>query len=66
MTLYCMHILSVIRLCLYFNTVTYSRFEEEFTVRDILGQGGFGVVFHVKSNFDHGDYALKLIRLPAK
>ena len=42
------------------------RFEEEFTVREVLGQGGFGVVFHVKSNFDHGEYALKLTKLPAE
>ena len=42
------------------------RFEEEFAVREVLGQGGFGVVFHVKSKFDHGDFALKLIKLPAE
>ena len=40
------------------------RFEKDFTVKEVLGHGGFGVVFHVKSSFDHSDYALKLTRLP--
>ena len=40
------------------------RFEKEYTVKEVLGQGGFGVVFHVRSKFDHAEYALKLIKLP--
>ena len=40
------------------------RFEKEFTVKEVLGQGAFGVVFHVKSMFDRGEYALKLTKLP--
>ena len=55
----CLHSMHTLYLCDY-------RFEEEFTVRKVLGQGGFGVVFHVKSKFDHGDYALKLTKLPAE
>ena len=35
-------------------------------MREILGQGGFGVVFHVKSKFDHGVFAFKLTKLPAE
>lgn len=44
--------------------LTCSKLEEEFTVREILGQGGFGVVLHVKSKLDHQSHALKLMKLP--
>ena len=33
-------------------------------MKEVLGRGAFGVVFHVKSKFDLHEYALKLTRLP--
>ena len=33
-------------------------------LKEELGRGGFGVVYHVRKEFDSVDYALKIIKLP--
>lgn len=43
-----------------------SRFGTDFDVVQILGKGGFGVVFSVKNKIDDCHYAIKRIVLPAK
>ncbi|XP_063695629.1 eukaryotic translation initiation factor 2-alpha kinase [Culicoides brevitarsis] len=46
--------------------VFQSRFATDFDVVQILGKGGFGVVFAVKHKIDDCHYAIKRIVLPAK
>ncbi|XP_050314345.1 eukaryotic translation initiation factor 2-alpha kinase [Anthonomus grandis grandis] len=41
-----------------------SRFENDFSLINCLGRGGFGVVFQVRQKLDDGDYAIKRITLP--
>lgn len=43
-----------------------SRFASDFDVVQILGKGGFGVVFAAKNKIDDCHYAIKRIVLPAK
>ncbi len=43
-----------------------NRLETEFELKDRLGRGGFGVVYHVKNKLDDGQYALKIIKLPTR
>lgn len=43
-----------------------SRFASDFDVVQILGKGGFGVVFAVRNKIDDCHYAIKRIVLPAK
>uniref|UniRef100_A0A336MCR2 non-specific serine/threonine protein kinase n=1 Tax=Culicoides sonorensis TaxID=179676 RepID=A0A336MCR2_CULSO len=43
-----------------------SRFATDFDVVQILGKGGFGVVFAVKNKIDDCHYAIKRIVLPSK
>ena len=42
------------------------RLEREYELKEELGRGGFGVVYHVKNKLDHGEFALKIIKLPLK
>ncbi len=42
------------------------RLKLEFDVMELLGKGGFGVVYRVKSKLDNGEYALKIIKLPTR
>lgn len=39
----------------------YSRFISEYTVTDILGEGGFGCVFEAENRYDETKYAVKRI-----
>jgi serine/threonine protein kinase len=43
-----------------------SRFLEDFEDVDILGAGGFGVVYKAKHKLDGQCYAVKRIQLPSK
>lgn len=43
---------------------TVSRFFKLHTLKEKLGQGGFGVVYHVQHKIDKKEYALKIVRLP--
>lgn len=43
-----------------------SRFASDFDIVQILGKGGFGVVFAVKNKIDDCHYAIKRIVLPSK
>ena len=39
-------------------------FEENFEIKEFLGQGAFGRVIHVRNKIDSNDYAIKIIALP--
>ena len=39
-------------------------FEENFEIKEFLGQGAFGSVIHVRNKIDSNDYAIKIIALP--
>ncbi|KAL5471354.1 hypothetical protein EMCRGX_G029461 [Ephydatia muelleri] len=41
-----------------------SRFGLDYELKGQLGKGGFGVVYHVRSKTDGGEYAVKRISLP--
>lgn len=47
-------------------TAYQSRFGTDFDVVQVLGKGGFGVVFEVKNKIDDCNYAIKRIVLPTK
>ena len=40
------------------------RFGLDYELKGQLGKGGFGVVYHVRSKTDGGEYAVKRISLP--
>ena len=39
---------------------------KEYVLKEELGRGGFGVVFHVLHKIDKKEYALKIVRLRDK
>ena len=42
----------------------WGRFGLDYELKGQLGKGGFGVVYHVRSKTDGGEYAVKRISLP--
>lgn len=46
--------------------IVTNRLEREFDLKERLGMGGFGVVYHVTNKLDGGEYALKVIKLPPR
>ena len=52
-------------LCLRAHLPWLLRFDKDYDLKDCLGRGGFGVVYHVKNRTDGGEYAVKKIKLPS-
>ena len=50
-------------LYLYISIIFLFRYYNEFKEIGCLGKGGYGIVFEVQNNIDHGHYAMKRITL---
>lgn len=66
MLVLCIYSLYIIQHYLIQCVLSIPRLETQYKVIEFLGEGGFGVVYHVRHKLDGTDYAVKIIKLPKK